>query len=178
MPAAQHATVMVNRAPVLTLWAAVVAERLGFEWDEALTLGRAVAGMNAHAKGVSIGIFQPTPKEVAQQRRKAAHGARLHVDLLRRAVPVMATPDGIRALSKDQPTKPEGVQRYIDKAFGEAGDAVRAAMTKLAKSRQPAELNAEAYGLYEQFRPAVPSGAQGWGAKGKLDLGRIVGLVN
>jgi len=36
--------VVVNRAPVLTLWAAVVAEVLGFEHDEALTLGRAVAG--------------------------------------------------------------------------------------------------------------------------------------
>ena len=36
--------VVVNRAPVLTLWAAVVAEVLGFEHDESLTLGRAVAG--------------------------------------------------------------------------------------------------------------------------------------
>ncbi len=32
-------TIKVNRAPVLTLWAAVVAERLGFTHDEALTLG-------------------------------------------------------------------------------------------------------------------------------------------
>jgi len=32
-------TLSINRAPVLTLWAAVVAERLGFEWEEALTLG-------------------------------------------------------------------------------------------------------------------------------------------
>ena len=53
--------VMVNRAPVLTLWA-VVAEVLGFEHDEALTLGRAVAGLNAYSKGVSLGIFQPTPR--------------------------------------------------------------------------------------------------------------------
>jgi len=30
----------VNRAPVVTLWAAVVAEVLGFEHDEALTPGR------------------------------------------------------------------------------------------------------------------------------------------
>ena len=36
-------SVMGNRAPVLTLWAAVVAEVLGFGHDEALTLGRAVA---------------------------------------------------------------------------------------------------------------------------------------
>jgi len=51
----------VNRAPVLTLWAAVVAEVLGFEHDEALTLGRAVTGLIAYSKGVSLGLFQPTP---------------------------------------------------------------------------------------------------------------------
>ena len=28
--------ILINRAPVLTLWAAVVAERLGFKHDEAL----------------------------------------------------------------------------------------------------------------------------------------------
>jgi len=55
---------MVNRAPVLTLWAAVVGEVLGFEHGEALTLGRAVAGLNAYSKGVSLGLFQPTRREV------------------------------------------------------------------------------------------------------------------
>ena len=44
-------TVTINRASVLTLWAAVVAERLGFERDEALTLGKAVAGLTAQSKG-------------------------------------------------------------------------------------------------------------------------------
>ncbi len=47
--------VMVNRAPVLTLWAAVVAEVLGFENDEPLTLGRAVTGLNAYSKEVFLG---------------------------------------------------------------------------------------------------------------------------
>jgi len=32
--------VVVNRLPVLTLWAAAVAEVFGFEHDEALTLSR------------------------------------------------------------------------------------------------------------------------------------------
>jgi len=41
----------------------VVAEALGFEHDEAQTLGRAVAELNAHSKGVSLGLFQPTPKK-------------------------------------------------------------------------------------------------------------------
>jgi hypothetical protein len=37
-------TISINRAQVLTLWAAVVAGRFGFNRDAALTLGRAVAG--------------------------------------------------------------------------------------------------------------------------------------
>jgi hypothetical protein len=39
--------ILINRAPVLTLWATTVAERLGFDQDEALSLGKAVAGLNA-----------------------------------------------------------------------------------------------------------------------------------
>jgi hypothetical protein len=34
----RRSCVMVNRAPVLTLWAAVVAEVLGFDHDEVLIL--------------------------------------------------------------------------------------------------------------------------------------------
>jgi hypothetical protein len=52
-------TISINRAPVLTLWAAVVAQRLGFAEDEALTLGKAVAGLNAQSKGRRLGIFKP-----------------------------------------------------------------------------------------------------------------------
>ena len=52
-------TISINRAPVLTLWVAVVAQRLGFDEDEALTLGRAVAGLNAQAMGRRLGIFKP-----------------------------------------------------------------------------------------------------------------------
>src|SRR4051794_34913852 len=48
-------TIQVNRAPVLTLWAAVVAERLGQPADTALTLGRAVAGAAARVKARNIG---------------------------------------------------------------------------------------------------------------------------
>jgi hypothetical protein len=55
----KRSLVMVNRAPVLTLWAAGVAEILGFEHDKALTLVRAVAGLNVYLKGVSLGLFQP-----------------------------------------------------------------------------------------------------------------------
>lgn len=52
-------TISINRAPDLTLWAAVVAQRLGFDEDEAFTLGKALAGLNAQAKGRRLGIFKP-----------------------------------------------------------------------------------------------------------------------
>ena len=96
--------ITINRAPVLTLWAAIVAERLGFTHDEALTLGRAVAGLNAYSKGRALGLFKPTPKEVHAKREAKAKGkAVLQVELLHRAVSVVQTPEGLRALSKEQP---------------------------------------------------------------------------
>ncbi len=62
--------ILINRAPVLTLWAAVVAERLGFKHDEALSLGKAVAGLNAQSKGQRLGIFKPSPKELKKVREE------------------------------------------------------------------------------------------------------------
>jgi len=70
-------TISINRAPVLTLWAAVVAERLGFEHDEALTLGKAVPGLTAQSKGQRLGIFTPSPAEVRKKRAQKAKAAGL-----------------------------------------------------------------------------------------------------
>jgi hypothetical protein len=50
-------------------------------------------------------------------------------------------------------------------------------MTALAKSQSKAELADCAYELYEAFRPVIPAGKKGWGAAGKLDLGRIRDLA-
>jgi hypothetical protein len=169
--------IRVNRAPVLTLWAAVVAERLGFDWAEALTLGRAVAGLNAHSKGVRLDLFQPTPEAERERRKAARHGETLHIDLLHRAVSAVQTPEGVRALSKDRPTDPGSVERYLEAKFGASLDEARRAMKHLARSLPPAELAGRAYGLYEQFRPVIPTGAAGWGAEGKLDLARIERLA-
>ena len=169
--------ITINRAPVLTLWAAVVAERLGFDHNEALTLGHAVAGLNAYSKGVSLGLFHPAPEAVREHRRKLRKGKTLTVALLGRAVPVLHTLDGLRALTKDKPDDPANVTRYLEGKFGEALPDVRAAMTRLARSLPPKDLAARAYALYEKFRPAIPPGARGWGAKGDLDLARLEELT-
>ena len=47
---------------------------------------------------------------------------------------------------------------------------------KLAKSRGPEQLTDEAFRLYEAFRPGVPAGESGWGAKGTLSLSKIAAL--
>lgn len=171
--ASEQWRVLVNRAPVLTLWAAVVAQRLGFDRDEALTMGRVVAGLNAYAKGRSLGIFRPTPEEVRRERKRVAPGAVWHVDLLHRAVPVVQTDEGLRALSKDKPVSPESVQRYLESKFGAALSAVEREFDALARSLPPDDLASRAYELYEAFRPSVPPGVSGWGAAGVLDLALV-----
>jgi len=166
-------TISINRAPVLTLWAAVVAERLGFEWEEALTLGRAVAGLNAYSKGVRLGLFTPAPAEVREKRKALRPKETITVDLLHRAVPAVHTKHGLRALAKEKEVDPESVERYLFSKFGEGFDDALGAMRLLAKSRTPAKLAGEAYHLYEKFRPAVAAGTRGWGAKGTLELEAI-----
>jgi hypothetical protein len=162
-------TISINRAPVLTLWAAIVAERLGFDEDEALTLGKALAGLNAQAKGRRLGIFKPHEEKTHKAREKE-HGEEFWIELCGRGIPARNTPDGIRAVHGAQLIGPEGVRRYLEDKFGADLDAVRSAMRKLARSLQPKELALQAFPLYERFRPNVPEGVRGWGAKGDLDL--------
>jgi hypothetical protein len=174
--------IRVNRAPVLTLWATVVAEWLGFDCDAALTLGRAVAGSSAQMKGRALGIYEPSeeaPSTAAEERREHLEPDEpLGVRLLGRTVPVIRTPDGIRAMEKDfRPASAASVERYLASKFGDRLEEVWAAMEQLAASRSPEELNRRGFTLYEAFRPAVPAGARGWGASGELDLDQIIGLT-
>lgn len=170
-------TISINRAPVLTLWAAVVAERLGFNHDEALTLGKAVAGLNAQSKGRRLGIFKPHEEKTTKAREEKKPNETFLVEVLGRTVPAVNTDDGIRATIKGKPASPASVKRYLEGKFAEDLDRVKRAMQKLAKAYRPKELAVAAYLLYEQFRPAIPSGVKGWGAAGDLDLGVIESLA-
>jgi hypothetical protein len=95
-------TIFINRAPVLTLWATVLAQRLGFDESEALSLGRAVAGLNAQAKGRRLGIFKPHEKKPKEAREKE-QGERFLIEVCGRTVPATNTEDGIRPVSRGQP---------------------------------------------------------------------------
>jgi hypothetical protein len=168
--------ISINRAPVLTLWAAVVAERFGFKENESLSLGKAVAGLNAQAKGRKLGIFRPHEQKPAKAREKE-RGEEFWIELCGRAVPAKNTDDGIRAVKGAQLIESEGVRRYLNGKFGNDLAKVRSAMQRLAKSYKPLELTDCAFRLYERFRPEIPEGVKGWGAKGVLDLGVIERLA-
>ena len=77
-----------NRAPVLTLWAATVAQRMGFNKDEALSLGKARAGLNAQAKGRRVGVFN-LYEQKAKAARDKKHGEESRIEICGRPfVPV------------------------------------------------------------------------------------------
>jgi hypothetical protein len=170
--------VKINRAPVLTLWATVVAERLGQDEDAALTLGKAVAGLNAQSKGRRLGIFEESEAKEEEKKPSARRpGAQRNVPVLGRLVPAIQTEQGVRATIKGQPIDPQSVKRYLERKFGEDLADVQAAMKALAKAYPPTKLASQAYELYEKFRPEIPEGTKGWGAKGELDLGQIRALA-
>ncbi len=180
--------IKINRAPVLTLWAAVVAERLGYEKETALTLGRAVAGLNAQSKGRKLGIYEEKSEEEQEKDRgkhalsevegKEEEAVKLEfIQVLGRGVPAIRTPQGLRAAIDGQPIYAGSVETYLKQKFGEDFDAARAAMEQLAKAYTPKQLESQAYGLYEKFRPEIPEGKKGWGAKGELDLDYVRSLA-
>jgi hypothetical protein len=160
----------INRAPVLTLWAAIVAERLGYDHEAALSLGKALAGLNAQSKGRRLGIYNPAEKIEGLPRKKFHPGEEFRVQLLGRPIPAKHTEQGTRAVDGDKPIEPEGVERYLEEKFGTALEEAEKAMRALAQAFKPQELHSVGFALYERFRPAIPDGVQGWGAKGELDL--------
>ncbi len=165
--------IRVNRAPVLTLWATVVAERLGYPPETAMTLGRFVAGSSTRAKARRVGIIDET-QEADERRAQAAalKPRRQTVHLLGRDIPVLAAGDGsLRAEDDGKPASAKSVAPYITPAFGDRLGQARGAIEALAASLPPEELNRVG------FRPDVPEGAQGWGAKRELRVERIVGAA-
>lgn len=168
------APIKVNRAPVLTLWAAVVAECLGHPPETALSLAKAVAGGAARAKARRLGIAEEGDQ--AKERHDAAPARKQDTaELLGRKIRLTHDKDGV-VLADDgggKPSPAQPVETYIAKAFGDHLSEVMKAMEQLAARYEPEELNRIGFRLYEHFRPEVPPDVRGWGAKGVLDVQKI-----
>src|SRR5262249_11961652 len=114
-------------------WVCTAMSKLGFDQDEALTLGRAVAGLKAYSKSRRLGIFKPE-EERPQRAREKERGEVFRVELLGRAVPVNNTEEGLRAAPGGKPVDADSVERYLEDKFGDDLKAVRSAMKKLARA--------------------------------------------
>lgn len=134
--------------PVLTLWAAVVAERLGHPPATALSLASVVAGTAARAKAQLLGIADNSDRA----KDKAPEAARDTVQLLGRKIPLTQDADGIvLADTGGKPALAAPVEAYIVRTFGKRLAEVRAVMEGLAQSTDPEELNRIDFRLYERF---------------------------
>ena len=170
--------IKINRAPVMTLWATIVAERLGYDKETALTLGKAVAGLNAQSKGRRLGIYEEKSEEEKEKEKKKEKPTKVEfIEILGRGVPAVKTPKGLRAAIQGEAIHAGSVEAYLKQKFKDDLDDARSAMEKLAKAHTPKQLEKEAYSLYEKFRPKIPEGTKGWGAKGELDLDYIRSLA-
>src|SRR5262245_44143499 len=99
--------IKINRAPVLTLWATVVAERLGYNKSEALTLGKAVAGLNAQSKGRRLGIYEEKSEADKEKEKKKEKPAKTElIELMGRGIPTVKTSKGLRAAIKGEEIEP------------------------------------------------------------------------
>ena len=144
--------IKINRAPVLTLWATVVARRLGYNEETALTLGKAVAGLNAQSKGRKLEIYEEKSEEEKEKELESRKSpSKLNSSNPGRGVPAVKTPKGLRAAIDGDPISSESVETYLKQKFKDDYDDARTAMEKLAKAYPPKQLESKAYGLYENF---------------------------
>ena len=90
------------------------------------------------------------------------------VALLGRAVPVLHTDEGLRAVGKDQkPVTPESVEKYLKSKYGESLPQVRAAMVKLAKSRAAEDWRTRRFGCTSSSGPGFRRASRDGGRKGR-----------
>jgi hypothetical protein len=155
----------VGPRPVLILWGTIVAEHLGFDRDEALTLGRALASLGGRTTDPVPEIM--TPAEIAEIRATLRPGQTIDVALFDRVLCMTKEPDGLRAVVKNRLIDPVAVERYLGEQFGDHIDSVAGAMISLAETLPPPQLMEWALELYERFRPEA----------NELDIDRIAASI-
>jgi len=163
---------VINRAPLMTAWSTIVAERMGFKREEALSIASAYTELNAISKGVSLGIFE----EAKQKGLEAAKdGSQPYVALMGRRVPLFKTQASQwRALLGGTPAQPSTAFSYISRAFRQTTPHIIGALRLLAESFSPQEVNEKGWGLYCEFRPA----SEGWGQRAEVRCETILKLRN
>ena len=175
-------TIIINRAPVLELWASSVTHFLhpSLSWNTCLSVGGAISTITAISKGRSIGkVDKPDPGAAQEKREKRKEKAdEQGLDELEVMSFHLRLKDG-EAMVGDKPKK--AGEEALRKKFGGDGkyERVRGAFEEAlgAWKGKEDELDARAFGMYEDFRPSVKPGQAGWGRKGELRVETIREVV-
>ena len=190
----QPQTILINRSPVLTLWATIVAQHLfHLTLDEALSLGSAFASQTAKAKGEALGIFSSsatTPTlarhdnnnikteedETPLQREDDGTTSTDDYQLMGKTVctkRLHGTNGPVRAVVNDKLVDPHTAWRHLQKRFGTSLGYVMTQMDAACRVAGIEELSSTAYRYYMHIRPDIPSGTKGWGAHGHLETSKL-----
>ncbi|KZT20375.1 hypothetical protein NEOLEDRAFT_1075772 [Neolentinus lepideus HHB14362 ss-1] len=161
---------VINRAPIMMAWATVVAERIGFKREEALSIASVYTEMNAITKGVSIGIYKESKKGEVPEPDKG--GSQPYVDLMGRSPLYQTASNNWLGMAANKPISPSSAYSYITRALRQTAPYVLGAMRLLAESYEPIELNRKGFGLYCEFRPEVGK----WGERGEVKCETILKL--
>ncbi|KAF8195809.1 hypothetical protein K438DRAFT_785329 [Mycena galopus ATCC 62051] len=162
---------VVNRAPLMTAWSTLVAERLGFQREEALSIASVYTEMNAVSKGVSMGIYKPGT-QFKRGIEAVKGGSQPYVELMGRR-PLFKTQNSQwRALSNGTAVQPSTAFSYISRALRQTTPHIIGALRLLSESFTPTELNVQGFALYADFRPEV----KGWGERAEVKCETILGL--
>ncbi|KAF8205050.1 hypothetical protein BJ912DRAFT_1028259 [Pholiota molesta] len=160
---------VINRAPVMMTWAMLVAERLHFSKEEALSIASVYTEMNAISKGVSLGIFD---KGKIRDSDGQKGGSQPYVELMGRRsvlcqnalteclfdsvvlyrIPLYHTQTGQwRALNNGKPVPPTEAFSYISRSFRQTAPHFVGALRLLAESYSPQELNNKAWSYMQNL---------------------------
>lgn len=173
----EHPHIQINRAPVLTLWAASVACFLypSLSWPTCLSAGSAIASLCAVSKGRAIGtIDQPSDRDTSSDHPKQPRDDEDEINVLGFKLHIK---DGVVVIGGD---KKKGNEKALESKFGaEEEHEARECFQKCLETWKghEKELSKKAFGMYEKFRPEVASGQRGWGRKGDLSLEKVESVV-
>ena len=175
-------SIVINRAPVLELWASCVTQFLhpSVSWETCLSAGGAISTITAISKGRSIGKMEkPDPGEAEERRGKRKEKAEKEglEELEVMSFKLKLDKSG-QAMVGGKPKK--AGEEALRKKYGpEQYDKVKKVFQDSLKSwkGKEEELNGRAFGMYEDFRPTIPPGQQGWGRKGQLRLDTVKDAV-
>ena len=170
--------ILINRAPVLELWAASVTSFLypDISWKISLSAGSAISTLCAISKGRAIGSIDKPDSSKAEKKKQGSKSDQLdELDVMSFHLKLK---DG-HVLVGDKPKKANEqtlIKKFGEEAYEQAKETFRDSLQLW--SGQEDELNAQAFHHYEVFRPTVPKGQKGWGRKGVLNLQTVKAAVS